>query len=575
MNSAQNKNTFPLGLMLFVLILVIYKAAMLAAGMMLDWQEFLILAGLDSFYIALLLLIAIFHGFAEPGMLRATLRLTLVLMTFFYLVDSFVILMLDEHASLFDIARYSMEPGAFLSFFNVRAYSAILLFLVSVIIVCEFTPAVKKSGTILLLVMLLTGGFCEVYTPQPLARYSMLGAVSLLEDFRSQEVVSSYSAEQIEFYAGQEREAASIPSTKPDIILLVIESLSSINSKKVSGLAGFLDGFDTLAEEGLLFRNFFANHQASEGGLIALLGGFPPIHFPTATPYMFDEFAIQPSVLAEYRQQGYFTDFLTSSDLRFIGMNRYLDGLGLDRSRGRDEIDAMKTAPRIVQNAPSDALLYDEALLTIQQLSSAQKPFLLTIATTSTHLPYTHPGEGPDTPEAVWEWSMQELAEFYRELSASGYFEHGILLITGDHRQMLPLNGTETERYGGSARARVPLLVIGKDYPRDEIDERFFQQADLLRMLGEIQQPEARLSPQPIWVERYNRKYGRIELIDSLSVFDEAGLGRHEYRLKASGNRIEWLGERPGFARRVENRIHVQRSLHQQVRSLANGQEAN
>ncbi len=86
-------------------------------------------------------------------------------------------------------------------------------------------------------------------------------------------------------------------------------------------------------------------------------------------------------------------------------------------------------------------------------------------------------------------------------------------------------------------------------------------------MLGRIPQADATLSPHPIWVERYNRKYGRIELIDKLSVFDQADQGRHEYRLKVSGNRIEWLGEKPGFARAVEARIHAQRSLHQKLRN--------
>jgi len=190
----------------------------------------------------------------------------------------------------------------------------------------------------------------------------------------------------------------------------------------------------------------------------------------------------------------------------------------------------------------------------------------MVLATTSTHLPYTHPQNGPDTAKAVWDWSLQQLTEFYRKLEKAGYFEDGILLITGDHRQMRPLTEKETKRYGDSARARVPLLLIGKDYPRSAIDDRFFQQSDLLRMLGRIPQSDALLSPHPIWVERYNRKYGRIELIDNLSVFDQADQGRHEYRLTASGNRIEWLGDRPDFAREVEIRIHAQRSQHQKLR---------
>ena len=85
-------------------------------------------------------------------------------------------------------------------------------------------------------------------------------------------------------------------------------------------------------------------------------------------------------------------------------------------------------------------------------------------------------------------------------------------------------------------------------------------------MLGSIDGEGASLSPHPIWVERYNRKYGRIELINNLSVFDEADQGRHEHRLMVPGNRIEWLDRKPEFARGVETQIHSQRSLHQQTR---------
>ena len=567
MNPLQNRKKFPIGLMLFVLTLAIYKAAMLTVSMMLDWRAFLFLVGLDTFFLALLFLLVLLHGFANSKMLRRTLWLLLVFLSVTYLVDSFVLLALNQHAPLFDMGRYALEPGVVLSFFDTRAYAAIVLLLISLSINGRFTSAVKRSGIVLLVMALSIAGFSSVYAPLPLTRYAMLSPVSLMGMIKPRPAVTSYSEEQIEFYASQLRDDVEIPATKPDIILLVIESLSSINSKKVSGSDGFMDGFDELAKEGVLFRNFFANHQASEGGLIALLGGYPPIHYPTASPYMFDEFAIQPSVIGEYQQRGYFTGFLTNSDLGFIGLNRFLDGLGLDRSRGRDEVKAMRDAPLVVQNAPSDALLYEEALQTVQQLTSTQQPFLLTMATTSTHLPYTHPEGGVDSRQAVWDWSMQQLAGFYRQLTESGYFKNGILLITGDHREMRPLTESETARYGGSARARVPLLVIGNEYPAGEIDDRFFQQSDLLRMLGKVEQADTPLSPQTIWVERYNRKYGRIELIDSVSVFDEADHGRHEYRLRAPGNRIMWLDKRPEFARRVEARIHAQRSLHQHTRS--------
>ena len=138
----------------------------------------------------------------------------------------------------------------------------------------------RKSGLLLLLIALLSAGFSAVYAPRPLRSYAMLDIEEILDGLGPQQKLNAYSEEEIAFYAGLKPEAAAIPAVKPDIILLIVESLSSINSKKVSGIPGFLEGFDELAEEGVLFKNFFANHQASEGGLIALLGGFPPMHFP-------------------------------------------------------------------------------------------------------------------------------------------------------------------------------------------------------------------------------------------------------------------------------------------------------
>lgn len=198
-------------------------------------------------------------------------------------------------------------------------------------------------------------------------------------------------------------------------LLVIVESLSSINSNKTSGVGNLLDSFDELAEEGVLFQNFFADHQASEGGVIAFVGRLPTILFPSATPYMSDEFAIQSSVISEYQQKGYFTEFMTNSDLGFIGLNHFLDGLQLNRSRGRDEIASM-------QGAPSDALLYAEALATQRQYVNMQSPYLMVLATTSTHLPYTHPEGGPDTAAAVWKWSLRRLTGFYRNLQESDFF---------------------------------------------------------------------------------------------------------------------------------------------------------
>jgi len=566
MSTLNKTQRFPLGLVLFALALAVYKAGIISVDAGAGWQAWSILFGLDLFYLSFLLLLAIVIGTLKTRILRLPVWFLLVIMTAIYLVDSFVLLALDDHADLFDIGRYGLEDGVVLSFFDTTAYVLIASLVLSLFLSSDFSAGLKKLSISLWMVTLLLGIAAESYSTTVWNRYAMLSPASVLEGMSAQKDVSNYSKQQIAFYAEQSQQGAEIPAAKPNIILVVVESLSSINSGKTSGVGNLLSGFDELAEEGVLFRNFFANHQASEGGVIALLGGFPPMHFPTATPYMFDEFAIQPSVIGEYQQQGYFTEFLTNSDLSFIGLNHFLDGLGLDRSRGRDESESMRDALRVVQDAPSDQFLYNEAIASLGELSDSRAPFLMVLATTSTHLPYAHPEGGPDTAEAVWTWSLQQLTEFHRELKKAGYFDNGLLLITGDHRQMRRLTKQETERYGASARARVPLLIIGEDYSANTIDDRFFQQSDLLRKLDSVSQTNALLSPHPIWVERYNRKYGRLELIDNLSVFDQADDGRHEYQLTISGNHIDWMNGKPDFATEIELLIHKQRSQHQSLR---------
>jgi hypothetical protein len=566
MTKAVHRQLYPLGLVVFALVLAAYKASILSIGTADAWASWALFFGLDLFYLSFLLLAAMLFGFVKGSMLRIILWLPMVFLVVIYLIDSFVLLALDDHADLFDIGRYALEDGVVRSFFDATAYIAITSLLASLFIFSKFSSPIKKMSIAMFGIALVTGVITEAFAPKLMTRYAMLSPLNVLKSMGPQPTATDYSDEQIAFYSELPQTLTVIPESTPNIILVIVESLSSINSNRTSGVGNLLGGFDQLSEEGVLFRNFFANHQASEGGVIALLSGIPPMHFPTATPYMFDEFAILPSVIGEYQEQGYYTEFLTNSDLSFIGLNHYLEGVALDRSRGRDEIASMRDATRVVQDAPSDKLLYAEALSVLSQQTSSQSPHLMVLATTSTHLPYTHPEGGPDTAAAVWAWSSQQLSDFYLQLQVTGFFDDGILLITGDHRQMRRLTKQESEKYGGSARARVPLLVIGNEYPANTIDDRFFQQSDLLRMLGVLVQPQAILSAHPIWVERYNRKFGRIELIDNLSVFDQSDEGQYEYKLAITGNHIEWIGNTPEFATDIELQIHKQRSLHQGLR---------
>jgi hypothetical protein len=567
MNKSGARREFPVGLVLLGAGILLYKAARVSLEMSGSLSMAGQLALLDLDLLGLLLLLGLATALSRARILRLTIKSVLLLSVLFYAIHSFVLLELNEYMSLFDLARYLPEWRVVHSFLGPLALAVICLWVLAAFLDLRISRRQQYAVAAVALAMLAAGLIYMAAVPAELRRYSLLQPAALIEQVWGAQPASSYTPAQHRFYRALESAPVEFIDPEPNIILLVVESLSSINSYRTSGALDLLPDFDRLSTNGLLFRNFFANHGASEGGLIALLSGFPPLHYPTASPLMFDEFAAQRSVIGAYQEQGYYTEFLTNTDLGFIGMDRYIDGLGLDLARGRDEVPGFAGADRYVQDAPSDRNLYTEALQRVERHLADTQPWIMVIATVSTHLPYTHPEGGEDAAQAVWDWSMDRLVEFHQGLEASGFYRNGLLLITGDHRQMRPLTEIETRRYGDSAKARVPLLVLGRDMPAGRIDDRYFQQSDLLRYLARVNRPGQPLSPNPIWVERYNRIYGKVDSINRFSVFDAANEGLREYPVQVLGTRLEWQGSLPEGHRSIEARIHAQRSAHQFARN--------
>lgn len=559
------------GPLMLALAVSVYRSWALASEISTDRTG--LFAGLlisDGVTVGLTLILAVVAAVTSVRGIRWLALAVMGAVTFAHMLDAFIVLSLDERLNLLDLRQYLPEWDVVTSFLSPLRLALFGVFLASFLLAVRvFRPALFAL-TAVALVAVTAGLVGQAHYPASIQRYTT-PVVAVMSAGLADSTRFRYAPDDLPHYQAQYREhqrASPLPG-QPNMILLIVESLSSINSKRVSGKHDGLPRFDELSREGLLFVNFFANHAASEGGIISLLSGFPPVHYPGARPLMFEEFRMQRPVLRSLQEQGYYAAFLTTTRLDFITMDEYVHGIGFDEARGRDEVASLAAAPRYSQDAPSDELLYAETLSMLGRLGE-RSPWLLVLATASSHLPYTHPAGGENSPEAVWAWVEERLVAFHEALEAQGFYENGVLLITGDHRQMRPITDTERERYDESAKARIPLLIIGGGIPAGITDKRFFQQSDLFRKLDKVLDPETPLSPNPIWVKRYNRKYGKIGRTGHLSVFAEAdgSNGARGYELYVSGNAGEWLSERPTGARRVESTVHAQRAAHQHMRNL-------
>lgn len=296
---------------------------------------------------------------------------------------------------------------------------------------------------------------------------------------------------------------------QPDVILILVESLSAHHSALLGG-KDYTPRLDAIARDHTWFEAFHANGFTTDHGLIALLDGRVPV--PAVGRYLtlhpFTGFGDpEHSVAGVLGSRGYQTSFFTSGNLGFLEKPPWLERLQLSHFEGAEH-PFYQGKPRGIFDAATDEVLYGRFLQWLDVERDPARPLFAAILTVETHAPFLDRETGKLDEAALFRRADVAIGGLYEALQARGFFENGILLITGDHRSMTTVAREEWERYGDSALARVPMVVVGASgMPMGAIDSAF-QQIDLLPSLtqltaeGEVCREEGqgsflRADPQP------------------------------------------------------------------------------
>lgn len=274
------------------------------------------------------------------------------------------------------------------------------------------------------------------------------------------------------------------------VILVIMESLSYYHSYLQSGLLDATPEMDRLARQHSYLSEFHANGFSTDGGMIALLTGNVPL--PSVGRYksvdVWSGFE-KPRYgeLQVLKKAGYGMEYFTSADLGFLAARQWLDGLGFEHIEG-PEHPMYNSMKRGSFGDPGDQALYDRYLDWYDKEKASPHHFSV-LQTISTHPPFVLPGQLHGDEFAAFRVADRAVAQFVSGLQQRGYFENGILMITGDHRSMTPHRAGEQAVAGRGAISRVPAIIVGNSgLPQGAVNGRW-QQVDflpsLLRMAGQ------------------------------------------------------------------------------------------
>jgi hypothetical protein len=332
---------------------------------------------------------------------------------------------------------------------------------------------------------------------------------------------------------------------RPSVLLVVVESLSAYHSRLFSGLRDDTPQLDALAREGTYAKTFHANGFSTEGGLIALLTGEVPIptagRFGSAMAFT----AVKDDFHRWLGSLGYTTAFFTTGDLEFGARREWLRAIGIGYAEGADH-PFYREMPRAAFGAASDGALVDRFLAWYDR-ERGDKPFMATLLTVATHPPFVMPGVGIVGEDEMVREADRQLARLAAQLRERGFFDHGVMIVVGDHRAMTPIPREERDVLGPAAEVRVVGFAIGRTGLAPGEIAGNYQQTDLIPSLRHL---ISHRSCRDEWQGRFlGPRPDPADYVvhadplrrNELTVIE----GPHEYRLRLDGDDTRFLDSPP------------------------------
>jgi len=276
---------------------------------------------------------------------------------------------------------------------------------------------------------------------------------------------------------------------RKNVVLFLLESWSAKEIGCLGGKKHVTPVFDGLAQEGLLFTNFFANGVRTSEGICSILCSFPN---PPGKPILHRPISHQTrwrpisQILAEV---GYHNIFVHGRDLQFGETEPFLWSASFHEVIDRDDFPPSDSHAEYSWPGHSDEDVIRRA--DEEFAAEGDHPFFGVIYTMNTHPPFVTP-DGfplafpPDSAANKYlnslRYSDHSLGVFFKLAGSRPYFKNTVFIFVADHAR------TEDRSFNLSNQHHIPFMIYAPGYVRPGTGSIVGSQVDIFpTILGLLQ----------------------------------------------------------------------------------------
>jgi phosphoglycerol transferase MdoB-like AlkP superfamily enzyme len=225
------------------------------------------------------------------------------------------------------------------------------------------------------------------------------------------------------------------PAQRLNVIQITVESLSANFLSTFNRASHLTPNLDRIAQQSLVFDQFYATGTRTDRGMEALTLSVPPTPGRSLVKRPNNEHLF--TLGSVFRSQGYGTEFIYGGFGYFDNMNYFFG------QNGYAVVDRTKVSKSDVTFAnvwgACDEDLFRWTTRDADRDAAAGKPFFYFVMTTSNHRPFTYPEGKIDLPPKISgraggvKYSDYAIGEFFRIAATKPWFNQTVFVIVGDH----------------------------------------------------------------------------------------------------------------------------------------------